>query len=175
MRGRLKGWLGLGGETARGVETTCMRRARSRRGNRVQLACDVAVACSSVAGRQQGAAGELTGATGRAPGKAVEGGAHSSGGAALRQWRMLRAVAFVDGEGASMADSDGGTTLQCRCGRGMVRAASNGDNSGRWEGLTMKRRRWWCSDRNQRGGGGLRWRKPERLARRWWRRRGARA
>jgi hypothetical protein len=33
------------------------------------------------AGQRQGAAGELTGATGSAPGKAVGGGAHSSGGA----------------------------------------------------------------------------------------------
>jgi hypothetical protein len=37
--------------------------------------------------RWQGAAGELMGATGRAPGKAVKGGAHPSGGATWRQWR----------------------------------------------------------------------------------------
>jgi hypothetical protein len=34
-----------------------------------------------------------------------------------------------------------------------VRAASNGDNSGRWKGLSVKRRRRWRSDGNWRGGG----------------------
>jgi hypothetical protein len=33
-----------------------------------------------------------------------------------------------------------------------VRAALIGDNNGGWEGLTMKRRRWWRSDGNRRGG-----------------------
>jgi hypothetical protein len=37
---------------------------------------------SLVAGQHQGAAEELAGATGRAPGKAVGGGAHPSGGTA---------------------------------------------------------------------------------------------
>jgi hypothetical protein len=31
-----------------------------------------------------------------------------------------------------VADGDGGTTLQCRCRRGNVRAASIGDNGGGW-------------------------------------------
>jgi hypothetical protein len=52
-----------------------------------------------------------------------------------------------------MASGDGGSALQCWCGRGKVRAASVGDNGGGWEGLTMKRRRRWCSNGNQRGGG----------------------
>jgi hypothetical protein len=34
-----------------------------------------------------------------------------------------------------------------------VRAASIGDNSGGWEGLTVKGRRRWRSDGNRRGGG----------------------
>jgi hypothetical protein len=33
-----------------------------------------------------------------------------------------------------------------------VRAASIGDNSGRWEDLAVKRQRRWRSDGNQRGG-----------------------
>jgi hypothetical protein len=107
------------------------------------------------AGRRQGATGELTGATGRAPGKAVRGGADPTGDAVWRRWRMLRAVAFVGGEGALVAGCDGGMALQCRCGRGKARAASNGDNGGGWEGLTVKRRRWWRSDGNRRGGGGV--------------------
>jgi hypothetical protein len=90
-----------------------------------------------VAGQRQGAAGELARATGRASGKAVGGGAHPSGGATKRRWRMLRASAFIGGEGAPVADGDGGMTLQCRCRRGKVRASSNGDNGGGWKGLTM--------------------------------------
>jgi hypothetical protein len=53
---------------------------------------------------------------------------------------MLRAAAFIGGEGALVAGGNGGTTLQCRHGRGKVRATSNWDNGGGWEGLTMKRR-----------------------------------
>jgi hypothetical protein len=85
------------------------------------------------AGWRQGAAGELAGAIVRAPGKAVGGGAHPSGGAMERRWRMLRAATFVSGERAPVAGGDGGTTLQCQYGRVEVRAASNGDNGGRWE------------------------------------------
>jgi hypothetical protein len=106
-----------------------------------------------VAGRQHGAISELAGATGRAPGNAVKGGAHLSGGTTWRRWRMLWVVVFIGGEGAPVAGGDGGTTLQCRRERGKVRVASNGDNNGRWEGLTVKRRRRWRSDGNQRGGG----------------------
>jgi hypothetical protein len=50
---------------------------------------------------------------------------------------MLREAAFDGGEAAPVAD--GGMTLQCRCRRGMVRVASNGENGGGWKGLTMKR------------------------------------
>jgi hypothetical protein len=67
---------------------------------------------------------------------------------------MLRATAFIGGVGALVAGGDGSTTLQCRRGRGKVRVSSNGDNGGGWEGLTVKRRRRWCSDGNRRGGGG---------------------
>jgi hypothetical protein len=91
------------------------------------------VARSSAAGQWQGAAGELTGAIGRAPGKAVGGGAHPSGGVTERRWRMLRAAAFIGGEGAPVASGDGGMALQCRHGGGEVRAASNWDNGGGWE------------------------------------------
>jgi hypothetical protein len=83
-----------------------------------------------VAGRRQGAICELMGATGRASGKADGGGAHPNGGAAWRRWRSLGTAAFIGGERAPMADGDGGMALQCRCGRGKVRAASIGDNGG---------------------------------------------
>jgi hypothetical protein len=66
---------------------------------------------------------------------------------------MFWAVVFIGGEGAPVAGGGGGTTLQCRRGRGEVRAASNGDNGGRWKGHTMKQRRRWRSDENRRGGG----------------------
>jgi hypothetical protein len=81
------------------------------------------------------------------------GRAHLNRGAAWRRWRSLGTMAFIGGERAPMAGGDGGTALQCRCRRGKVRAASIGDNGGGWEGLTVKRQRWWHSDRNQRGGG----------------------
>jgi hypothetical protein len=151
-----KGWLGLslaaqsGREAARGAETTRVCRARSQRGNHAQLT-RVTVQCC--ARWRQAATGELTGATGMALGNAVGGGAQPSGGAAWRRWRMLRAVAFIGGEGASVAGGDGGRTLQCGCGRGKVSATSNGDNGGGSEGLTVKRRRRWRLDRNRRGVG----------------------
>jgi hypothetical protein len=47
--------------------------------------CDDAVARSPVARWWQGAAGELTAAIGRAPGKVVKGRAHPNGGAAWRR------------------------------------------------------------------------------------------
>jgi hypothetical protein len=92
------------------------------------------------------------GATGRAQGKAVGGGAHPNDGAARRRWRSLGTAAFIGRERAPVADDDGGTTLQCWCGRGKVRVASIGDNGGGWVCLTVKRRRWWRSDGNRRGG-----------------------
>jgi hypothetical protein len=97
--GRLKGWLVLGlaawsgGETAHGAVRDACKTARWR------------------AHRWQGAAGELTGATGRAPDKAVWGGAHPSGGTAWSRWRMLQAAAFIGGDGAPVAGGDGGTAL----------------------------------------------------------------
>jgi hypothetical protein len=77
-----------------------------------------------VAGLWQGAAGELTGATGRAPGKAVRGRAHTSGGAAWRRWRMLRAVAFNSGEASPVTDDIDGVALQCWGRREKVRGES---------------------------------------------------
>jgi hypothetical protein len=127
MLGRPKGWLGLG--------------LAARFGG--ALADD-----SVVAGRWQGAVGELTGGTRRALGKAVGSGAHPNDGAAQRWGRSLETAVFVGGERAPVAGGDGGTTLQCWCRRGKVRAASIGDNSGGWEGLTVKRRRRWHSDGN---------------------------
>jgi hypothetical protein len=62
-------------------------------------------------------------------------------------------VTFVSGERAPVAGGDGGMTLQRRCRRGKVRVASIRDNGGRWEGLIVKRRRWWRSNGNQRGRG----------------------
>jgi hypothetical protein len=106
-----------------------------------------------LAGWLQGAAGELAGATGRASSKAVGGGAHQNGGAAWRRWRSLGTTTFISGERAPMAGGDGGTALQCWCGRGKVRATSIGDNGGGWKGLTVKRQRRWRSDRNWSGGG----------------------
>jgi hypothetical protein len=85
------------------------------------------------------------------------------------------AAAFIGGGGgggALVASGDGGTTLQCQCGRRKVRAASNGDNGGRWKGLIMKRRRRWRSDENRSGGEGLWQWKPVRWTRRRCRRRG---
>jgi hypothetical protein len=105
-----------------------------------------------VASQRQGVVGELAGATGWPSGKAIGGEAHLNGGAAWRWWRSLRTTMFIGGERAPVAGGNEGVALQCRCGRGKVRAASIGDNSGGWEGLTVKRRRWWCSDGNWRGG-----------------------
>jgi hypothetical protein len=51
------------------------------------------------------------GATGRALGKAVGGGAHPNDVAAWRRWRILRTVAFIGGERALVAGGDGGVAL----------------------------------------------------------------
>jgi hypothetical protein len=85
---------------------------------------DVAVVCSPVAGWWLGAADELVGATGRAPGKAVGGGAHPSAGAAWRRWRMLWAVAFNGDEATPMMDDVDGVALQCWGRRENVRGES---------------------------------------------------
>jgi hypothetical protein len=50
---------------------------------------------------------------GCASGKAVGGGAHPISGAAWRQWRMLRAVAFNGSEAALVTDDVDGVALQC--------------------------------------------------------------
>jgi hypothetical protein len=124
VRWRRGPWCTCAGRT-RGTVTTRSSRARRLGG---VLNCGLVAAV-----RRQGAAGELVGATGRAPGKAIGGGAHSSGGAMERQWRMLWAAAFIGGEGAPVAGSDGGMSLQSRRGTGEVRPVSNGDNGGGWE------------------------------------------
>jgi hypothetical protein len=100
-----------------------------------------------VAGQWQGATSELTGATGRAPGKAVGGGAHSSGGVAWRWWRMLRAAAFNGGEAAPVMDDIDGVALHCQGRREKVRGESS------WTRAPDNGRRWRCSGKNQRGGG----------------------
>jgi hypothetical protein len=64
-----------------------------------------------VAGQQQGAIGELTGATGRAPGMAIGDRTHPNGGAAWRWWRMLQATAFNGGEAAPVTDDIDGVAL----------------------------------------------------------------
>jgi hypothetical protein len=125
---------------------------------------------SVVAGRRQGATGELAGATGRVPGNAVGGGAHPNGGEAWRRRRSHGTAALVNGKRAPVASGDAGTTLQCRCRRGKVRATSIRDNSGEWEGLTVKRQRRWHSDGNRRG---LKWCEPVRQTLRRWRRGGS--
>jgi hypothetical protein len=64
-----------------------------------------------VAGRWQGAAGELTGATGRAPGEVLGGRAHPNDGVAWRRWRRLGTTVFIGGERAPISGGDGGTAL----------------------------------------------------------------
>jgi hypothetical protein len=73
------------------------RRNGSRRGHCVRRRGGVLTGSSVVAGRWQSVAGELAGATGRASGKAVGGGAHPSGGAA-----------------APVTDDVDGVALQCQ-------------------------------------------------------------
>jgi hypothetical protein len=48
------------------------------------------------------------------PGKAVGGGAHPSGGAAWRRWRMLQVAAFNGGEAAPITNDVDGVALQCQ-------------------------------------------------------------
>jgi hypothetical protein len=48
---------------------------------------------------------------GGALGKAVGGGAHPSGGAAWRRWRMLRAAAFNGGKVTPVTDDVNGVAL----------------------------------------------------------------
>jgi hypothetical protein len=76
------------------------------------------------ASQRQGAAGELAGATRRALGKAVWGGAHPSGDTAWRRWRMIRAAGFNDGGVALVTDDIDGVALQCQGRREKVRGES---------------------------------------------------
>jgi hypothetical protein len=118
-----------------------VRRARSRRGGSV------------VPGQRQGAVGELAGATRRASGKAVGGGAHPSGSAAWKWWRMLQAAAFNGGEAALVMDDGDGVALQCRGRREKVRGEPIWMERERVVVLTDNGGRWRCSGGNQRGGG----------------------
>jgi hypothetical protein len=147
MHDQLTSWLGLslaarssrgsGPRRENGERTLVALTVRSPRNTHARWRGGALTGGSVVAGQWHGAAGEVAGATGRAPGKAVRGGAHPNGSAVWRRWRSLGAVAFI-GEGrAPVAGGDGGMTLQCRCRRGKVRATSIGDNSGGWEGLIM--------------------------------------
>jgi hypothetical protein len=66
--------------------------------------------------RWQLASGKVLPVSSRGPqggpsGKAVGGGAHPSGDTAWRQWRMIRAAAFNDGEVAPVTDDIDGVAL----------------------------------------------------------------
>jgi hypothetical protein len=93
------------------------------------------------------------GAIGRVPGKAVRGGAHPSGGAVWRRWRMLRAAVFNGGEAAPMTDDIDGVALQCQGRREKVRGESIWMERECTVVLTDNGRRRRCSGGNQRGGG----------------------
>jgi hypothetical protein len=127
---------------AHGAVTACNSRVRQH-GGTLTGGWTVARCCQSA----------CRGGTGRAPGKVVGGAAHPNGSAARKQWRSLRTMTFIGGERAPVASGDGGTGLQCRCGRGKVRAASIGENGGGWKGLTVKLRERWSSNGDRRGGG----------------------
>jgi hypothetical protein len=86
-------------------------------------------------------------------------------GTTERRRRMLRAVAFIGMEGAPMAGGDGGTSLQCRCGGGEVRADGRSHREAA-EVVALRRE----PERRD-----LRWWEPVRQTRRRWRRGGARA
>jgi hypothetical protein len=128
-----------------GALATCSPRARWRGGT---------LAGGSVAAsRWQGATSELVGATGRVPGKGVEGGAHPSGGAAWRRWRMLRVVAaFNGGEAAPVTDDINGVALQCQVRREKMRGESIWVERECAVMLTDNGGPQRCSGRNLRGG-----------------------
>jgi hypothetical protein len=65
------------------------------------------VACSAVAQRRQGVAGDLEGVTEKVPDKQERAGAHRNGGSTVRRRKRRRAVAFVGGEGAQVGGDDG--------------------------------------------------------------------
>jgi hypothetical protein len=90
---------------------------------------------------------------GGAPGKAVGGGAHPSGGAVWRWWRMLRAAAFNGGEAAPVTHDIDGVALQCRGRREKVSGEPIWTERERVVVLTDDGGRRRCSGGNQRGGG----------------------
>jgi hypothetical protein len=106
MCGRPTSWLGLSltarssGEAAHDAE---MGRARRH--------CGALTGGSVVAGRWQGSASKLAGGHREGTEQGDWGGAHPNGGAAWRQRRSLRIVAFIGGERAPVADGDGGVAL----------------------------------------------------------------
>jgi hypothetical protein len=82
----------------RGV--TRARRARDTvtvRSSHARRCGGTVVSCSVVAGRRQDDAGELTGATGRAPGTEGAGKAHQGRRSTARWRKLLRAAAFTGG------------------------------------------------------------------------------
>jgi hypothetical protein len=85
---------------------------------------------------------------GGASGKAVEGGAHPSGSAMWRRWRMLQAVAFNGSEAAPGMDGVDGVALQCRGRREKVTGESIWTKRERAVVLTDNGRRRPCSGRN---------------------------
>jgi hypothetical protein len=74
---------------------------------------------------------------GGAPSKVVRGGAHPSGGAAWKQWRMLRAAASNGGEAASVMDVSVGVAQQCRGRREKVRVSKFGWRESAWSCSSM--------------------------------------
>jgi hypothetical protein len=82
------------------------------RSPRVDREWDGAVACSPVARRRQGVAGDLEGVTGKVSGKEERAGAHRNGGSMVRRCKRRRVAPVV-------VDVRGGV-LQHRCGGGEI-------------------------------------------------------
>jgi hypothetical protein len=134
----------------------CVERASgadTARSSRVQRCIGALTGSSVAAGRWQGAAGELARDIGRVPSKAVRGGAHPSGAATERWWRMLRAAAFTGGEVAPVMDDVNNVPLQCRGKREKVRGESIWTERERAVVLTNKGGWRRCMGGNQIGGG----------------------
>jgi hypothetical protein len=90
---------------------------------------------------------------GGAPGNVVGGEAHPSGGAAWRQWRMLRVAVFNGGEAAPVTDAVNGMALQCWGRREKVSGEPIWMEREHAVVLTDDGGRRRCSGGNQRGGG----------------------
>jgi hypothetical protein len=117
---------------------------------------DGAVACSPAA-RRRLASGKVLLVSSRGhregAGQDGRGGAHPSGGAAWRWWKMLRAAAFNGSEAASMTDDVDNAALQCQGRREKVRGKSIWTKRERAVVLTDNGGWRRCSGENQRGEG----------------------